>query len=146
MEDGARPDPPSASRRGGWLLTLVVVVALGAFAYNRSDSGGGDDAEDRLVEVTFKVEGTASYADVTVGLPNGDTKQFSPDVPMTNKKTGKHGVTGTFTVGEFVHLSAQNNTELGTVECIILGSDGTEISHSSSSTDYGIASCDGVAR
>ena len=82
---------------------------------------------------------------MTLETPNG-SEQFSPDIPMRNTETGRHGLTLRFSVGDFVYISAQNNTALGNVVCSIRGSDGTVISQNRASSNYGIATCEGTAR
>ena len=140
-------------------LTALVAVAVLALA---GCSSGPTPQEARAssaellaamqVKVKYEAEGDAlaygdklPYADVTMKRPTGTT-QSSPDLPMTTKGETVPGVTLTFTAGDFVYLSVQNNGSTQGVTCRISGSSGQVISENSSTSSYGIATCEGRAQ
>lgn len=94
-------------------------------------------------EVTYYVEGTVKYADMTMETPTG-TSQQSADVPMTRKSDGRQGISFEFGRGAFVYISAQNPGDSGYVTCRI-EIDGVTVSENTSTSDYGIATCKGTA-
>lgn len=151
MSQTAQPREPS--KRGWWILALLVVA--GVITYVAVDQADRRDREsdarvDELVDamsaatITYEVGGTSNQADVTAETPSG-TDQLTVDIPLMAKEGGR-GVEMTFQRGDFVYISAQNTDAVGTVTCKITASDGSVISESQSSLDYGIATCDGTAR
>lgn len=94
--------------------------------------------------VTYRVDGTAGSASVTWKTPTG-TSQADSDLPLLNKAGGE-GLTFTnsFAVGDFLYVSAQNQSRTGTVMCTILV-DGVVVAENETSADFGIATCEGRA-
>lgn len=132
-------------RRGYIVIAVVVLVALVGFAFwsarpKSPTFAGGSVGTSSTSRVVYKVHGTATSVSWTVQTPTG-TKQGDADVPLMNTG-GTEGLQFTFPAGEFVYISAQNQGESGTVECII-EVDGVEVSRNASTGAYQIAQCDG---
>lgn len=104
------------------------------------------------VEVRYEAEGDpltydpkGTYGSVTMKTPTG-TSQSDPDLPMGVKDSASPGLTMTFQAGDFVYLSVQNNGSTDNVRCRITASNGVVLSENSSTSSYGIATCQGRAR
>jgi len=144
-----------ADNQKGWRVLAGLVVVVVAFVGYRWSSDRGDDRVEALAEefasatepvtITYEVDGTTTWADVTMETPDG-TEQISPDVPLTRTASGERGLEYAFSAGDFVYVSAQNNERTGTVTCIIRASDGTVIAKNTSSGAFAIATCEGSAR
>jgi hypothetical protein len=153
MADSAGGDAGSSAARDlkpllitvGALALLGLLLGTKLLRHDKPDSAEDHGNVIGPVTISYDVGGTATWGDVTIETPTG-TEQFSPDIPMSNKHTGKRGLKLKFWPGDFVYISVQNNTTLGSVTCTIHASDGETISHSASSVDYGVATCDGTAR
>ncbi|WP_426303153.1 hypothetical protein [Arthrobacter sp. R-11] len=153
-----KPRPPLWVRVAQWgaaavVLTLVVAVGIyfasgASTKSNKSSSTTTDEktsAYSSTVTVLYEVEGTATGADVTLGSATGTVQGTGKAVPLTNKTTGKRGLTFMMPRGHFVYLSAQNTGGSGTITCRITV-DGEIVSTNTSSGGYSIASCSGSAR
>ena len=147
-------------------LTALAAVAVLALAGCSSGPTPQEKAasvalvrEAMQVQVKYEAEGTAlsydvegqapivkePYADVTMKTPSG-TSQSSPDLPMKGKTATVPGLTLTFTAGDSVYLSVQNNGSTDDVTCRISTESGVVISENTSTSSYGIATCQGRAR
>lgn len=119
-------------------VALVVVfgfiaVVIGANVYTSSQRS----TTSATVTVAYTITGTTTGADLTYQTANGGTSQHAKaKVPQT--------ITGTFTRGQHVYLSAQNAHEAGTVTCTITA-DGVEVASNTSSGAFTIATCSGTA-
>jgi hypothetical protein len=126
-------------------------LAVAFFTVTAALTDGDDDAESPGVfdgasltrEVIYEVEGSARSVNITIETPSGTSQQNDLVVPIVNK-AGETGLRSTFTAGDFVYISAQNQGEHGTVTCRIT-SDGVVISENTASGAYAIASCKGSA-
>lgn len=94
------------------------------------------------VNVVYKVEGTATGADITMANSTGDTEQAQDRaVPLG----GVGGLSiGCVPHGQFLYISAQNTGDSGTIKCII-EADGSVVAQAASNGAYVIAGCDAVA-
>lgn len=125
--------------------TLAVLAAL-TTACTVPDTESSSGSVSRISTssshtVTYKVEGTASSADLTMSTANGGTSQASDKaVPLRNATTGVEGISFSATRGAFLYISAQNGGESGTITCII-EVDGVEVVRNTSSGGYTIATC-----
>jgi hypothetical protein len=150
---GATDDPADADnyisdrfrRRAIPLVVLAVVLtAFGTAALMRR--GDGDERPSRfapsVVTVTYEVEGTVRWADVTLETPSG-TSQQTPDVPLVSAASGERGLRFTFPSGSFAYIAAQKKGAGGTITCRI-SVDGRVVSENTSSAAYGIAVCKGT--
>lgn len=86
-------------------------------------------------DVEYKVSGTASSVFITLETSDG-TAQFNADVPSSKTYAG-------FSSGDFVYISAQNNSSTGTVTVEIYKKGDTYKSTTSSGA-YCIATASGT--
>jgi len=144
------------NRIGAVLGAVAVVVGTAGCSSGptptEARASAADLREAMQVNVKYEAEGEAltygdkmPYADVTMKRPTGTT-QSSPDLPMTIEGQTVPGVTMAFTAGDFVYLSVQNNGSTQGVTCRITGENGQVISENSSTSSYGIATCEGRAQ
>lgn len=138
-------------------ISLAALTATGVFALSACSGGASATAEPKapdLVSVEYHaskelpdmeaVRKLASMsASVTVATPTG-VSQVDADMPLTNKE-GDLGLHMKFAPGNPLTLSVQNSDKWGSVTCKIVV-DGVTVSENTSSADYGVASCSGVAR
>lgn len=108
--------------------------------------------EAMQVEIRYEAEGDpltyepkGTYGSVTMKTPTG-TSQSEPDLPMRAKDSASPGLTMTFQAGDFVYISVQNNGSTDNVTCRVTASNGVVISENTSTSSYGIATCQGRAR
>ena len=140
----------------GVLVVLVVAalvvggfLTLRAAAQNRAEEARVSAAVEeylRTGEVVYEVEGDGEHvytADVTLRSLTG-TVQGTPDMPMVPKAGGGPGMTYEFGRGEFLYVSAQKKTALGSITCRITV-DGEIVSENTSTAAYGIATCEGTS-
>jgi hypothetical protein len=138
-------------RRG---FRAIAAAITGAALLTGFAGCGGDDsslsaddladlAEALSFEVGYYVEGSADSASITIETPTGTSQQQDIPLPIYNK-TGDLGLHMTFQRGDFVYVSAQNDSEYGKVTCRI-EVDGEVISENSASGAYAIATCKGRA-
>mgnify|MGYP001217568671 FL=1 len=129
-------------------LALVAVVALAGCGKSQTPEQAAASRaavrEALATKITYLVEGTAKSANITIQTPTGTSQQSGVDVPLKTK-AGTTGITYTFQAGDFVYLSAQNDTDFGTVTCKIVTESGAVISTNTASGAYSIASCKGSA-
>jgi len=144
------------NRIGAVLGAVAVVVGMAGCSSGPTPAEARESAAAlraaMQVNVKYEVEGDPltygdkkPYADVTMKRPTGTT-QSSPDLPMTVEGETVPGLTMPFTAGDFVYLSVQNNGSTQGVTCRISTDDGKVISENSSSSSYGIATCEGRAQ
>jgi hypothetical protein len=127
---------------------LLVLVAIAVVQAGRADDRAEADRErvaralEALAPVTlsYYAEGTAITADITVVTPTG-MEQSSVTLPLNNK-SGTPGLHFEVPRGTYASISVQNRGDTGDVTCRI-EVDGTVVSENTSTTDYGIASCNG---
>lgn len=130
--------------KGAWLLAVIAILVIGGIvsASNGGSGGSVGSSSSSMHTVTYKVEGSASGADLTMSTANGGTSQASGKaVPLRNVTTGEEGISFTARRGTFLYLSAQNIGESGTITCII-EVDGVPLVRNTSSGAYTIATCD----
>jgi hypothetical protein len=84
--------------------------------------------------VTYVVTGSTNRASVTYSNSQDNTEQRDVLVPWE--------VTYTMAAGQFAYVSAQNDNDWGTIECVI-ELDGVAWEQAKSSGAYKIASCSG---
>ncbi len=133
---------------GIWLAGGLAAVALAGCAHTPTAAEEAtSDAQIRealSTTVRYEVGGTASQADITIQTPTGSSQQSGVDVPLKSK-AGTDYLQFTFQSGDFVYLSAQNTSGVGTVTCTISDESGRVISHNEASGGYAIATCKGTA-
>jgi len=117
------------------LYSLVAVVALSACG------GGGDSAPaaPRIFNVVYEVSGTGvRTASATYRTPAGATQQDK--VTILNSPAKLPGIIGSYSAreGDFLYISAQNDSSAGAISVSILV-DGKSIGGASSSAPFGIA-------
>lgn len=132
----------------------LILLGVSACAANGTTSRTASEALPSTVKVVYEVDGTATGADITVETGTG-TSQQSVKVPLTSK-SGTTGLTFQMERGSFVYISAQNKGRMraganatssdfyGSVTCRIKVN-GKVISENTTTSKYGIASCDGKA-
>ena len=98
-------------------------------------------ADDGIRDILLEVVGEGRGASVTLRDLNG-TRQFDTGFPMT-RTTGELGLSGTFGVGDFYYISAQNMSGSGWVSCRVT-IEGVVVSEVRSDGGYKIATCSGV--
>lgn len=141
-------------RKNTWVIIAIALALFWVVMAVRDDEDEAPTrapltAEERADiaaigrrNVTYRVEGTARKAMVTMMKPTG-MAQSVVDLPMRNK-SGTEGIRFTTDRGDFLVMSAQNQDSSGSVTCII-EVDGQEISRNTSSGAYVIASCEASA-
>ena len=124
------------------ILTALIIIGV-IFIYLMGDSSGSSgntsSSVSRPVEVSsykvkYEITGTATSVSITLSNAQGGTEQGDYKVPFSK--------TFTFSPGDFVYISAQNNNDHGTVICKIYV-DGVEVKSSTSTGAYVIATCSG---
>ena len=120
-------------------ILLVVIVPMAWSAYSTKTTAADASAAP---EVKYEIQGTAKTAAVTYSTPSG-TVQNTADLPMMNQ-SGSAGIRFTAEPGQSLYVSAQNQGEHGTVECVI-SVDGVIVSDNTSSGAYTIAQCSATA-
>lgn len=107
------------------MRTLLLFILIAVFA----------SCEDQARNVNFKVTGTATSFFVTLTSPDGNTQQYDPVGSGTSWSAKAYS-------GNWVYLSAQNNTDQGSVT-VTITVDGDVFKTATSSGAYVIASVDG---
>lgn len=127
-------------------LSIVTLAAISALAWGLKQSGapsadvGGHSTHAVLYEAEGQRARGLRSASITLQTPDGSS-QAQVNLPMRTK-AGDTGLTYTFTTGDFVYLSVQNQDAAGSVTCRITV-DGSVISENTSSGGYAIATCQG---
>jgi hypothetical protein len=149
------PPPPQRSRRGlfgillaGLVLGCLFLVAAGlAVMTAAGDSGDDVTPAERAaavaadpVTVHVSLVGGPTSADVTLSV-NGETSQFTADVPMVQEAGGDEGLDVQAEPGSWVYVSAQMREAGDDLECW-LSIGGRTIAHGTSAVDYGIVTCE----
>lgn len=121
-------------RKERWRLggIPVGVLALGLLVLAQLPP----EALAAAASVKYSVSGTARLAHITLTNAEGGTEQLDASLPWTNTMRGRSG--------DYLYLSAQNAGDHGVIFCGITVN-GDYFRSSSSSADYGIASCSGAA-
>ena len=136
---GSVPPRPPRKSRSPWNTLLLVGVAVVAVGYVAGQLGlTGDDESDSGSScslVTYQVHGTARRASLTISNTTGDSEQFTVNVPWDRR-------IGCMPDGSFLYVSAQNDTDSGSVSCEIVV-DGVAVKTATSAGAYVIASCSG---
>ncbi len=114
-----------------WVSFAVLAGCLGLLLLNEASTPGSAVAGK---EVTYRVTGSAALASVTYQNSGGGTEQAEVALPWSQTITAPSG--------GFVYISAQNKSEYGSVTCDI-ELDGKQYKTSTSTGEYGIASCSG---
>jgi hypothetical protein len=130
--------PSKNSRAGMWLL-LIIIVLVGFCAFGNigtsSRGAGASTSSPRMREITYRVTGVGtSRASLTIENEQRNTEQHDVNLPSTWRFKAAPG--------QFVYVSAQNNSAYGEIKCEILV-DGKPFKEATSTADYGIASCSG---
>lgn len=118
-----------------WLSFLAVAIAL-------AGCGGGDDSAPpapRIFNVVYEVSGFGvATASATYRTPAGATQQDKVAILKTPVKLPQF--TGSYSAreGDFLYISAQNDSSAGVVSVSIIV-DGKSIGGATSSAPYGIA-------
>jgi hypothetical protein len=110
---------------------LIGVLAIGLLALGevRASSFAAP------AEVTYSVTGSAARAEITMENGQGGTEQTTVSLPWSQPVDGARS-------GQFVYISAQNQSGYGDVTCTIRVN-GADFKSSTSSSEYGIADCSG---
>lgn len=100
-------------------------------------------ADDGIRDILIEVVGEGRGASITLRDLDG-TRQFDTGFPMMSA-TGELGLSGTFGVGDFYYISAQNLSDSGWVSCRVT-IEGVVVSEVRSDGGYKIATCSGVVQ
>lgn len=133
----AAPLPQGYTTR---IVLLVAIILLVGWC-TIGNSGTAVQSARRTSQpathrVTYRVSGTASMAGLTYENAQGGTEQHDVALPWSTSLTVDQGA--------FLYLSVQNQGSFGDVQCEILVDD-VAYKQSTTSADYGIASCSGNA-
>lgn len=121
-------------RRWIFLIGLIILMSCGL----PDESPSRTSSQASTVKVTYNVTGTKGrYVNLTYTNASGGTEQVSKKIPWTETLTVKRG--------EHLYLSAQADSVATSVTCLIIAND-QKVQEASSSGDYVIASCSGLAR
>jgi hypothetical protein len=155
---------PSVTQRTIVAVAVVAAVALMIAGCNGNDAGVEQSSRAASAptapaaapsstqstrctkNVTYHIEGTATGVNITSQNRQGNSEQHSAKALPLRDGDGNllQGVNaGSFSCGDFVYLSVQNNTDSGSVSCAIKA-DGVEIERATSSGGYVIATCSGT--
>lgn len=125
------------------VILVVILAAIIIPMVSRSSTPATSAADTSSgSQVIYEVLGTARTAEVTSSTNSG-TEQHTVAIPMQNQG-GTEGVTFTADSGQSLYISAQNQQESGSVECIITV-DGDVVSDNTSDGAYAIAQCSASA-
>lgn len=130
-----------------WVALAIGVLLVGGVAYvaSQNSTNANISVPKSAVPITYQIHGTAKSVDITMTTDSGISQQSSR--PPVKNKNGDDGLVVRLPAGAPVSVSAQNTSgSAGTVECIILASDGAVIASNQSSGDAAIVSCSGRAR
>lgn len=133
-------DLRSSRLRFAVVLVVVGLVVGGIIIANNNSSS--TPTRPATIEVTYKVEGDISSADITYEGPTGIAQQSGVNVPLRRQSDGGEGIKFTTSLSHRLYLSAQNHGDSGDVTCII-EVDGIEITRNTSRGGYTIATCSG---
>lgn len=142
------PPPPAKKSWGKYLAVFGAIFTMSLVAIAALSSGGGAGSAfsttPKTHTVTYRVEGSASVADITYENAFGDTSQESDiDVPLTRERDGGQGlILNDMEKGDFLYISAQNGDDSGSITCII-EVDGVVVKTNTSRGGYTIATCSG---
>lgn len=121
-------------------MGLVVLLGLawaGVGVISKMVSRGTTTtASSGTAQVVYTISGSSEAGTITYSTASG-IEQADAAPPWTRTITVPNGTP--------VTVSAQNGSEFGSVTCSI-NVDGVVISSNTSTADYGVASCDGLAR
>lgn len=116
-----------------WRLSLLASAAVLLAA-----CGGGSDSDDdkpTFNSVTYSVKGSAGSAAVVTYRSSGATNQLKVTLPWS----GPIGMTAK--EGDFLYVSAQNQSGLGSITTSI-SVNGETLASSTSTASYGVATAD----
>jgi hypothetical protein len=140
-----QPEQEQKSSNGMNFLILLGLIAIGAFIYlGRNPSPSEPLAlptPTNIViimppRIVYLVDGTTPIASLTYRNRTGGTEQITVRTPWEFSFEAAPG--------EFLYLSAQNETDSGYITCKITNK-GEGVASAKSTAPYGIASCSGVA-
>jgi hypothetical protein len=118
-------------------LVFSGIGALGIFSVSRGFSSGlGGTSSSVTHRITYKLDGTASSASITIENESGGTEQHVVSVPWVKEFQAAQG--------RYVYLSAQNQGS-GQLEATIYV-DGQPLQSAQTTERYGIASASGSVR
>lgn len=121
------------------LLAAAVLLAAG-WSIDRlgtEQSDPGTPAAEQVHAVTYEVTGTAAAASITFEHPTGSSQVDPVTLPWRTTFEAPSG--------QFVYLSAQNDTQAGTI-VVRIDVDGATIGESQASGAYVIATADGTIK
>jgi len=130
----------STNRRTCIVVLVVIIGILCVIAFVTSSLGGGDStyrprSTPVTYDVNYRVTGSASYADMTYNNADDGTEQLdNVRLPWNQRFNMQYG--------QFMYISAQNQSESGSVTCEILVNNKV-VKKSTSSGAYVIATCSG---
>jgi hypothetical protein len=142
--------PPN--RWAHWVPPIVVVCGLLILGLMNSrpdsavptDTSGGRlvaTPRSAIVEVEYRLTGSASGADITYTDGSGNIQQQTGiAVPLVRESSGDPGIQFRVERGSFVTFSAQNTGPSGDLDCEIRA-DGRVVNSGHSSGGYAIVSC-----
>ncbi len=127
----------SALRTIFWLVVILFVgwCALSSMATSTRRSSAS--VVPVFFNVTYRVTGSTSSASLTYQNAQGGSEQHDVTLPWSTSLSVDRG--------DFLYLSAQNESSFGDVTCEILINN-VPFKASSSTADYGIATCSGSAQ
>jgi hypothetical protein len=121
------------------LIVLAVLVMFGIACGESTIVPNNSSGATTTHTITYQVVGTARSASITYENMQGGTEQGDYKLPIKKEWT----YTGSVPAGQFLYISAQNDSESGTVTCQILV-DGTVWKTSTSSGAYVICTASGM--
>jgi hypothetical protein len=126
------------NRKKTWIIVGAILAFIGIFAFGRSH---GMSYTGLNPEVRYEVTGPFQNGSYTIQTPTG---RFSQEADIPLKTDNETGLTyKTFHRGSFLYISVQSEKD-GLVTCSIYV-DGKLVSSNSSSGQYSIVMCSGVA-
>ena len=138
---------------GGLAILIAVALFLGhkgsvnpgeapAAVTEPSSDVSTDYSSTPSDQVHYEVTGdVTTTADITYATPTGTSQEQGAELPLTDDY-GETGITYSYTDGQFIYISAQNDEEYGSVTCKIFV-DGNLVSSNTADGAYAIATCNG---
>ena len=122
----------------GWLIaTIVFIIAIVWLFSSLGDSGRTPIPTPRptTFEIMYQVRGEGTdRASLTIENETGGTEQTDVFLPWMKRFTAE--------AGQFVYISAQNDSDGGSISCLITADDEV-IESAESDGAFAIASCSG---
>ena len=138
-------DEAKKGKVNAWGVIFFMLVILGGIIWYAAATGPANlDSRVELIptptaqliySMRYRVEGTAPRASITLENAQGNTEQAEVNVPWESPPFDA-------LLGQFVYISAQNETDRGNIKCSIV-QDGVTLERAESSGAYAIATCSG---